>query len=450
MRNLFFRKLLFSLTFFLTTEIVFSENSKTLISEINVFENDSTFKISYLYENQKDVVLETKSYLKFGNWLNYSQIERIFINGLCTNQIERIWKNDGWIDTHLIEFSKPEGQTVELFSDIESNIKKSYKKVVSDFKNSALEKKSEYVFADNRWVISSVNDYVYENRRLKDLYITLYNKGIQINKIKNTYAYHPDSTVFSVLQQEQIVDTLYRNVQLNKWFYVPGTQLVSSQRSAVWNEQISGWENNSKTEYEYDNNGRLITEFLFYWKSMFWEKSVNYIYDYDFSGNLAQKRLMLPIYKQWRNAVSISYSDQVDSNTQTIESANGFWGGNKGQLVSSYIPFSFNGDMQLQKAKKLKIIYSNIVNSSEPQVVIDDSDNTLTVFPNPSNGIFYFNNSLSGINRWAVYNPEGLLIRKNEGPAQSGVIDITGFPKGIYILIAEKSNQKYHQKLTIK
>jgi len=39
---------------------------------------------------------------------------------------------------------------------------------------------------------------------------------------------------------------------------------------------------------------------------------------------------------------------------------------------------------------------------------------------------------------------------KNDAPMQSGVIDITGFPKGIYVLKAEKSNQIYHQKLTIK
>lgn len=450
MRNLFFRKLLFSLILLLTTEIVFSENSKTLISEINVYENDSTFKISYLYENKKDVVLETKSFLKYGNWINLSQIEKSFIDGVCTNQIERVWKSDQWIDNHLIEFTKTEGQTVELFSFTDKNTKNSYKKVVSDFENSELVRKSEYFFADNQWVVSSVNDYVYVNQQLKNLYITLYDKGNKVSKIKNTYTYYPDSTVFSILQQEQIADTLYRNIQLNKWYYVPGTQLVSSQRSAVWNTVMSNWENSTKSEYEYDNNGRLITELFYYWKSMFWERTVSNNYDYDQMGNLKQKQLMLPIYNQWRNVISINYSDTVDNNIQTIESTNEFWGGSKGQLVSSFIPFAFNGEMRLQRAKQLKIIYSNIINDAELPTNIGNSDNTLTVIPNPSNGIFYFDNSGIKIDRWSVYNLEGSLIRKNDGPLQSGVIDITGFPKGIYILKAEKSNRTYHQKLTIK
>jgi len=450
MRNLFVRKLLFLLTLLLTTEIAFSENTKSLISEINVYENDSTFRISYLYENQKDVVLETKSYLKYGNWLNLTQTEKTFIDGICSNQIERVWKSDQWMDTHLIEFSKSDGQTIELFTVTDKNVKNNYKKVVSDIKNSELNRKSEYVFVDNQWVVTSVNDYVYVNHQLKDLYITLYNKGIKTAKIKNTYTYHPDTTVFSVLQQEQTVDTLYRNVQLTKWYYVPGTRLVSSQRSAVWNTAISNWENSSKSEYEYDDNGHLITELLFYWKSMFWEKSVSFGYEYDISGNLIQKRLMLPIYKQWRNAVLINYSDPGDKNIQTIESANGFWGGTKGQLVSSYIPFSFNGEMQLQRAKQLKIIYMGINTLADPSKNVVNPDNTLNVYPNPSNGIFYFNNSQFKADRWSVYSTEGSLIRKNDAPMQSGVIDITGFPKGIYVLKAEKSNQIYHQKLTIK
>lgn len=450
MKNIYVLKLFICLTFLVTTEIVLPFNNLKLISELSIFENDTTFRISYLYENQKNIVLETRACLKNSAWSNLSQVERVFIDNSCTNQVERTWKTDRWKDSHSIEYIQSEGQNVELSSYIDNNIKVNYKKVVSDFKNSLIEKKTEYYLVNNSWKVSSIFDYVFENSILKEIDFSLYSNGFVSSHIKNTYTYNPDSTVFSILEQDRIAENTYQNVRLNKWYYYPGTKLISSQRSSKWNPNLMNWENDTKLEYVYDSNGQLISELYYYWKSMFWEKSASYIYGYDTERNLLRKQLLLPIYKQWRNTISLDYSELNQNNIQTIESTNEFWGGRSGELVSSYIPFLFNNEMKIQKAKQIKITYSVVDNIIDPQGNLFDQKFAIPIYPNPSDGIFYFNNAEIFVNSWSVYNLEGSLIKKNDISSKSGVIDITGAPKGVYLLKIISSDKTFNQKLTIK
>ena len=80
-------------------------------------------------------------------------------------------------------------------------------------------------------------------------------------------------------------------------------------------------------------------------------------------------------------------------------------------------------------------------------MLIKEEINSIPVYPNPSNGIYYIDTQNYDVESWSVSNLNGQILAKQIQSAQSGVIDITDFPKGIYILRVETAKNQLIQKL---
>jgi len=76
-----------------------------------------------------------------------------------------------------------------------------------------------------------------------------------------------------------------------------------------------------------------------------------------------------------------------------------------------------------------------------------NKQNIIRIFPNPSDGIFYFDTQKHNVKFWILYNSQGTAIKEMSTLNYSGVIDITEMPKGIYILKAKTQNEVLTQKL---
>jgi len=87
------------------------------------------------------------------------------------------------------------------------------------------------------------------------------------------------------------------------------------------------------------------------WKTQFWVNDLRYDYKYDSSNKLLKKILFKEVYNDWRGLITINYSDFTNNKANTIESVYDFWGVTTGELTTSYIPFVFNTEMTIQKAK---------------------------------------------------------------------------------------------------
>ena len=181
------------------------------------------------------------------------------------------------------------------------------------------------------------------------------------------------------------------------------------------------------------------------WKTQSWINDIRYDYLYDNSNKLQKKTLSKQIYNDWRGLISINYSNFTLNKANQIESMYEFWGGNTGELTTSYIPFIFNQDMSIQKGRSLQISYIPFTDLYTP--VENKSLAMIPVYPNPSNGIFYIDTQIYNIRSWSVTDLNGQILKKQIQTFQSGAIDLTDFPKGIYILRVTTDDKQMIQKL---
>lgn len=433
-----------------STESAYCNTPNQLITDIRIYDNDTTYKFEYLYDDYKNMILETKSYLNGSVWENMSQSEWFYSQNTCTSRYERIWKSGEWKNTYLYEIIPNPYALVELHSVFENGNKIEKRKEITEYIDLVPSQKQEFVKSDNNWILTTKTvfnpDSGYPYRKLSSTIITS-KTGNDSIRYENRYTYNSDESLNTYIQRMAVNSADFQNVSYSKWYYTPGTKQIASLRSKVWNANISKWENSQMTAYEYDRNNKLENEIYYHWKTMFWEKDISYNYKYDTSGNIIKKQLMLPIYNEWRNTISINYNDKKEDQYQLIESVLGFWGGKSGDYVSSFIPFSFNGETMIKKAKQLKINYLIYDNITNPESHSADKNNLINIFPNPSEGIFYFDKQKYDLTSWTVSDLHGVIVKKSGQIMQTSVIDLTDLPRGIYLFTGILPNKVLTQKL---
>jgi hypothetical protein len=418
------------------------------ITELTVYDNDSTFRYLYLYDNNGIKVLETKYYAQNKLWIRQSQTEWLYQGDKCVTQLERIWNNYNWIMSYSINY------------DFENDLLKdeTHYKYVNGASNPVLKisyiydkkilyTKTEYNWQENAWLVSQIIDYkVLPNLKADTITTRIFQSGNVIKTIRFDFDYYADGNLASQMVLTKEGNDWIKNDLIN-WYYQPGSNNVISQRSKTWSTKLSIWENTQNILYEYNSNNQLITETYQYWKSMFWQNATRYNYEIDSDSKLVKKAVSFQIYNEWRNIISINYSDFVGDKANVMESQYEFWGGNKGELTSSYIPFMFNNEMAIQKGKSIKISYLPQNDSTDSKTDISNRSNVVTVYPNPSNGIYYINTQQYAIQSWTVSDLNGKVLKKHIQTYYSGVIDISDLSRGVYILKVMNNNGQITQKL---
>jgi hypothetical protein len=420
-----------------------------LITEIKVFDNDTTFRYTYFYNNEGNMVLQTNYYKHYNSWIRRSQIEWMYDAGKCTSQIERMWGNNGWENLFAIDYSYFSGLLMsELSSKFVGNIKQPVENVTFEYAGSALISRKTYNYQSNTWLLVLQNNYIRSTSGTVDtVFITALKHGNVTNKIQCVNTYNASGKLISHVQMLTDSTNKWINNLQNRWFYAPNSGLIISQQVKSWNAENSRWENQQRTDFEYDSSNKLKAEIYQYWKSMCWQSDLRYKYVYDTNGNEIKKIVSKPIYNEWRDLISINYSNFNGNKANSMESKYEFWGGTTGELVSSYIPFDFNNEIAIQKAKSLQISYTAVTDTLESVFNINSLISLIKVYPNPSDGIYYLNSHDNNIQSWEVANIDGKVLRNNFQAVKSGVIDLTELPKGVYVLRAMTPTGYWTQKL---
>lgn len=427
---------------------IFAANDNQLITEIRVFDNDSTFRYLYLYDNQGNKVLETKYFQQDSTWIRLSLNEWIYDGNNCTKQRECTWKNNSWLISYTIDYGYSNSQLVSEIHNYYSNGVASLLKKINFLYNSdaLLISRKEYLWVYNAWTLSIETDFGYlQNGKTDSIITTGYQSGSINSQQLSTFNYNSDGNLQSQLIQEKTGDN-WVNSGLTNWFYVPNSSLVASIRSKEWVSDTLSWANTQRIDYQYNDSSQLVSEIYQWWNNQFWENDIRYDYQYDNSNNLLKKTLSEPLYNDWRGLISINYSDFTNNKANDIESTYEFWGGNTDELTTSYIPFLFNNDITVQKGRSIQISYET-VNTGLLPLVENNTLELIPVYPNPSVGIFYINTQDYTVNSWTVSDLSGHVLKSQVQSFQSGVIDLTDFPKGIYILRVTTPNKQMNQKL---
>ncbi len=448
MRNTFAAFLVLTFVLIFSPEKVYSDVTIKLITELQVIDNDSTFRLMYFYDNQGNKVLETKYYQNNQSWSLLSQIEWIYDGKKCITQRESKWSTNKWNITYTIDYQYVNNQLMsELHREYFDGNSQQVKKTDYQYTTLKLTSRKEYSWKVDSWVLNIETSYTFlPDGNSESVTTALYQAGLISIQYKSVFTYSAAGLLSTQLLQQKTTNTNWTNTELINWYYLPGTSNILSQRCKKWLSDTSSWENLQKVENQYDANNQLTSETFQSWKSMFWDNDIRYDYVYDNNNLEVKKILSLPIYNVWRGIVSINYLNYTDKKAGLIESKFEFWGGNTGELTTSFIPFDFNSSVVLKKGKSVQIVYASF-NDTTALSQIRDGISSIPVYPNPSNGIYYIDTQAYGIETWNVSNLNGQILKKQVQSTQSGVIDITEFPKGIYILHVETSKNQFIQKL---
>ena len=426
------------------------QQNPLLITYINVLDSDQEYRYAYLYDNDGRKVLETKYVSSDHVWLKSSQTEWQYQNGNCVSQREFVFESGKWNSIYIIRNNYDNASILsETHSRIESGAETNVRSVVFQYENTQLMQRTEFVWESDRWQIDfSESMFRHSSGRVDSTLIAMYDSELVTKQILVRYTYDEADKMVSQLTLQKNEGADWVNDELVQWFYVPGTSNVLQVRAKKWLQAMQQWENTRMTENIYDN-GELVSEIYSHWESIFWKANSKYDFKYDAKGNVINRTLSFPIYKEWRTVVGVNYSDFQDSKANRMESVLGFWGGNEGELVSSHIPFYFNDEIAVKKGKQIELNYTPLI-VTNPTGVHSKSLQSIDVYPNPSDGIFYFDSMNYDVVSWEVLSLNGVVLKSYVQNFKTGVIDITELPPGMYMLQVHTTQGRLTQKLVRK
>lgn len=408
-----------------------SADNKQVVTEMQVSNKDSIFKYNYLYNNQAQPVVETKTLKNGTNWENVSQIEWFRQADLPAKQVERIWANNKWNNRYSIRYQQIDSKIIETHSVIDNNIETEIRKIETSWTNNLKTIQTEYNKINNNWNKTLETNFYYASNNLTDSTIAIqYENNVLKSSYKTYYIYYPNASLKSIIvQTKKDLELMYINVSKSIYNYKGNT--IESLRNYNWNSKNSNWENDTKLEYIYDQQGNTQEEIAWQWNSIFWKPVLRYNYEYNTENQPYKKSVSIPIYRDWRNTNSVNYVSEANSRNMTIESVYGFWGGKTGDKLNTYISFPFNNETIIRKAETIQLSYVPFVESS---VANASQASPVQVYPNPSHGVFYISNPEVFSSSWTLSSLNGTIFRTSASNFNSSVIDISELPNGIYLL----------------
>lgn len=416
-----------------------------LVTQLKVVENDSTFWYMYVYDAGKKV-METKSFrVDSTTWIRKSLTEWMYDGDKCISQRERVWRGNQWFFTYTIDYEYQNSvlQT-ETHNVYDNGTPAAVRKTDFGYYLNQLSTSKEYIKSQNSWHLVTQTDYRYKSSSKTDsVIISSYQADTLVSKLLTTFKYTNDLLVSQLTKHYSTAGWI--NSDSVNWFYYPNTSLMKTQKNRTWNSATSSWENSQRVDYEYNDSSELLSESYQHWATMYWANDLRYDYLYDSDNVLLKKLQSMPIYDDWRNTVSINYSDIVARNANTIQSKFEFWGGNKGDLTTSFIPFNFNGEAVIRRAKSIQLSYLEF-NDTILQTSIPENQ-YVNVYPNPTYGVFYINVKDKNLKSWYISDLNGRIMIQSDNAIQSSVVDITDLPKGIYILKVLTDNSACTSKI---
>lgn len=419
----------FQTVFFAGTRSI---NNNQLVTQLKVVEKDSTFWYLYVYDAGKKV-METKSYRADSTtWIRKSLTEWVYDGDNCISLRERVWRGYQWDFTYMIDYTYSNGlMQNETHSVWSYGIAFPVKKINLSYNQNLLTNRKEYIKKSDGYHLVTQTDFRYKADGKNDsTIISFFQADTLASKMLTTFGY--SNNLLRSQLNKQFSGSGWVNTDSIYCFYYPNSMLVKTQKNKKWNSVTSAWENFQRIDYAYTDSNKILSESYQHWATMFWENDVKYDYIYNADNVLLKKSLSLPVYEEWRKTNSINYSDIIDSKANTINSVYEFWGGNVGDLTISFIPFVFNNELLIRRAKSIQLSYAQFNDTILKNAL--QSTSSINVYPNPSNGIFYINVHEKTLKSWIICDLNGRVMKKSDRTYQSSVVDITDLPKGVYLL----------------
>jgi hypothetical protein len=248
--------------------IVFSINmlfasTDKLVTEILLYQSDSVFRHTYLYDQQKRVLLDTRSFRNGSEWTNTEQTEWIYFENKPEIQIDRKWKGNEWVDNYIIKQKREGNVLVEEHFSGAATAENLIKTTTKLFENNLLKSLTRRQIVNGNPVL--VDSVMYDYVSAKLLTETHYNykPGGALSAYMFDYKYNEVGNPVSMQEKVYVNDTLWKTISESEWFYKPGTTLVSSERFRKCDTVSGVWENSKCKDIVTMQTGILTRRFIF-------------------------------------------------------------------------------------------------------------------------------------------------------------------------------------------
>ncbi len=435
--------------------LFFANSSKAentpLVTEVVINKNDSVYRYLYLYSIQNQITLETAYIMRNDAWVRVFQTEWFYDeNGFCEEQSFRKWVGSNWIEYYRIERDNSvNSNIVSVEAKVENaELLRTTKSVIHKTDNRVLAE-SKYKWFDSNWVLIELVENTYIEDKISEVAIKNFVNSQVDSEKRIQYIYTADS-LEEIIVQEKSGDEWENLTRVVYYDNFNDSQVM--EVSYIWNSRYAFWENSQKIDYEYDLDKRLISERFSSWDSQsFWSNVIEYQYDYNQEGQLVTKRGYQPIHRDLRLANTVEYKDFIYNKASVIEARNEFWSSlETNSPLTTIIPYQFNNSLTTIDANRILISYIPVDTSVITQNK-SSSSTTVKIYPNPSDGVFYFNlNELVDAESWKVYDLNGKVILSKHLDKRSGVIDLGDYQAGVYLLQIVTNEGIKSQKLIKK
>ena len=311
----------------------------------------------------------------------------------------------------------------------------------------------------NTWVNNQQFLYSYDlnNNILTELTQT-WSAGAWVNKDLVTMTYNSNNHVSTHLSQKWIAGA-WQNLNYYNYTFNASNKPISDLYKS-WNTATSAWRDVSKRTFTYDINNDITNTLAESWYSNTWNNGANYTYTYDINHNQLSE-----ITQGWNATFGwVNSSNNVktyDASNNIIFYLNQYWNTSN----SSWRRASTSSDNYDINNFKKNITYKFYDTTSGVNISSEDSivyyyhsvvglnelalkEKSITVYPNPSNGLLNISSS-NIINSIELYNNLGVLVSKPE-IMYNNQIDLSSLSKGFYFLKVSDGKQYHTEKVIIE
>ncbi len=319
--------------------------------------------------------------------------------------------------------------------------------------NMNLTKNKGFTSMNGSWVFTSYEEFEYDELGRKTIRINannLYGDGFEIGG-RGYFTYNSEGLLSEYRQEIHWGNDVYENLNKDNFSYIDGR--LSETLSYFY--QNGDWLLTSKVEYEYDDDGLLISlSFLSYEPDAFtWFKDSKYVWTRREDGKVLERNYYLSNYSgAWANNSSDKYEFFYDED-ETLTPIYPSFTNHKHSLENWFVP-EVNGlpNKIIRDNWWTEDINSHILTFVDSSVYEYETNYTrlcslipnediISIYPNPAKDNLNIVSSAI-IETYSIYNVMGVELIRNRLGSNKGSIDISNLSSGVYFLETMDSNNR--------
>lgn len=399
-------------------------------------------KETYEYNTHNDLTCYIVTQLSGTTWINVTKNTFLFDNHY--NKLQETYQDGSgtaWVNNYqyVYEYDANDNrlnETYDLGSDSTWKSVAKWDYIYDSKHNRVSEQYQNWDFASGTFVNSAMFLYQYDsNNNMTQQISQNWDNAAWVNSVKTTNTFSESNyKILELVERWNDAGTAWENRLKTVLGYDKNNNKISSVAQEFINDQ---WTNVSSFKYTYDA-GKHITGYVEQeWKNNAWSNVQRLIYTYNSNADqtLELNQRWNPT-QNWFNAYYIT--NAFDSYFVKSDESHKSWNiVTDKENTNNYAPF-ITGDSTHY--------YIHTVTTSLFDAPVSDK-NDITIFPNPSNGVFKVSLGQQEIQNLEVYDSTGKLILKQQSDNQ---VNIPGSVPGIYYIKLQQNSNLYSKRIIVQ